>query len=307
MTIFNTSISFAIDTVDLRMWVYDTSKPIRGVIVSTPCCCDPNCTQLDFYQRTAWQTLAVAHDFAIVGTYYHSTYPTEDGAYQALIDGIKSLATISGHSELSNAPMCLYGFSAGGMFSMYFAQYAPTRTIAFAHNKGRLTDITFTGGALEVPGFISYGSLESERISDNTNAFNRNRTNHALLALVVDWNMPHDEPINSEPLALFYFDQIIECRLPTNYVPGNPYTLTTLAENSGWLGNFSTATVYSHSTYPGNIYTASWLPNQFLANKWHNIVLQGGPGAGTFTNSIGKICGSAPQQCNNPIIQFNLH
>lgn len=273
-------------TLYLRMWVYDNSKPIRGVIVCTPGIVPNGSDGRAYYTgRTMWRTVGQAHDFAIIGLYFSSSSgnPNSSGGLQALINGLNSLATNSGHSEVRTVPICPYGFSGGGCFSVLLTQYVPTRVIAFAHNKGAcISSANFSGIALGVPGFITYGENDTSRITAAINAFTLNRGNHALWALFVDLGQGHNECCNAEPLAVLYFDQLIERRLPAGYIPGSNYTLVVLDENSGLLGNNDTITVSSHASYNGNVYTASWLPNQTIADSW--VRMQGGK----------------PSPCNNP-------
>lgn len=58
------------------------------------------------------------------------------GSGQAMLDALTELSMQSKHPELANAPLLLWGMSAGGQFNYEFVAWKPERVVAFVVNKG---------------------------------------------------------------------------------------------------------------------------------------------------------------------------
>ena len=131
------------DKAAFRLWYPDNAKFLRGVLVLVP---GSNADGRADVGDRFWQTFASRNDFALIGCRF-TDKPHEEafienyanaaqGSGQALLDALTAFSGRSDHPELANAPLLLWGMSAGGEFNYEFTAWKPERVIAFVVNKG---------------------------------------------------------------------------------------------------------------------------------------------------------------------------
>ena len=147
----------------VRLWIPPGLAVARGVVVLN--------TGIDGDNRGAvddvrWRAAAQLWGFAIVGTYLHGgNYGNAgQGSGQALLGCLGRLAADSGHPELRDAPIVMYGFSHGAAFTYSFTWFAPARMIAFVCAKSGFPTDADVPAALMVPGALIYGQYDDGHV-----------------------------------------------------------------------------------------------------------------------------------------------
>src|SRR5262249_48284577 len=118
-----------------------------------------------------WQDFATRHHLAIVACRFtdkpHDQSFIEEyvnvsrGSGQALLDALTAFARASGRGELAEAPLLLWGMSAGGQFDYEFVAWKPERVVAFVVNKGGIYYTALASkAAREVPGLLFIGEKD---------------------------------------------------------------------------------------------------------------------------------------------------
>ena len=116
------------DKAAFRFWSPSAPGPLRGVVVLV---LGSNGDGRPMAEETFWQEFATRNRMAIVACHFtdkpHDQFFIEDyvnvsqGSGQALVDALAAFARRSGHSEVANAPLLMWGMSAGGQFNYEFA------------------------------------------------------------------------------------------------------------------------------------------------------------------------------------------
>jgi hypothetical protein len=255
-----------------RCYVADNLQTVRGIFVLTP---GSNIDGRAMAQETFWQSLAAKHQFALVACFFNESLTGSDydiafkGSGQLLLDAIGAFGDQAQHPEMKNAPLALWGFSAGGEFNYSFTTWKPDRVIAFVVNK--IEDFQSYSGEwttpmLKVPAIYFFGTQDQDRrVKAVTEAFQRGRARGAFLCLAPEKNVGHAVG-NSLELAIPFLDAAIEQRL------GNDGALKDINPEDGWFGNVSTGQISPAGMYTGKKEMASWLPDEVTALKWKEFV-----------------------------------
>ena len=177
------------DRAEFRLWVPDNAETIRAILVLVP---GSNGDGRDQIETPLWRELAREQDLAIVALHMtdkqHEDMFIEhyvnvaEGSGDALLAALDQLAKLSGHAEVSTAPLLLWGMSAGGEFNYEFALWRPERVAGFVVNKGGIY-YTALGSrrARQVPGLFFVGSEDLAFRNDIVRGlFSINRRAHAL-------------------------------------------------------------------------------------------------------------------------------
>ncbi len=266
--------------VETRMYIPADQKVLRGIIVWSP--------GLGGDGRgfaTQYRTKVTVEDwgFAAVGVKFpistNKYIYADQGSGRALLNSISAHAADSGHLELINAPLLMFGFSHGGAFAYSFTLWRPSRVIAFACNKsGYATTAVTTPAARAVPGIFFFGEFDHETVYPRmTKILRANRPLGARWSLAEDWGAAH-EPGGANNLILPFFDQAIKLRIPEVVAPWTgPVVLNWLSQVTGYLGDNQSfranpSTITTYGSYPGDKSKASWLPNAVTAGAWRECV-----------------------------------
>ena len=142
------------------------------------------------------------------------------GSGQALLDALTRFANRSQHPEIANAPLFLWGMSAGGQFNYEFMAWKPERVAAFVVNKGGIYySALVSSAARDVPGILFVGGKDLEfRTNTIVGLFAVNRRGGALWALAEEPAAAHIVG-RSRDMALIFFEDVHSAapRRPAEY------------------------------------------------------------------------------------------
>jgi hypothetical protein len=256
-----------------RFWSPAYNQPVRGVIVIVP--------GLDgdgrgMISSPTWQSLAKKYRLALVSCFLQggNYYEAERGTGDALLEALKNFAEKSSHPEIAQAPLLLYGESAGGQFNYDFVLWKPERTMAFVVNKGGY----YVGGEADshvraVPGLFFLGLKDSDlRIDAIKSRWSEGRKAGALWALAPQPNSGH-EFSRTAAVAQVFFEGVLKNRLPDETLADSEGpAMKPMDEGHGWLGDLTSHEVHDGSTDTEPNRADSWFPDQDSANAWKKFV-----------------------------------
>jgi len=131
--------------VTYAIWIPDTTKTLRGIIVHQHGAGTSAARASEFAAYDLhWQALAKKWDCALLGPSYHVSNEKIDtskgsaelwfdprrGSEKTFLKALDDLAVKSTHLEIKTIPWCLWGHSAGGIWSDVMAALHPERIIA---------------------------------------------------------------------------------------------------------------------------------------------------------------------------------
>ena len=260
------------DKAAFRLWMTDDNRAVGGVLVLMPGSAEDG---RSLAEDPFWQGFAKQHNFALVGCFFsdrpHENMDVEEyanakeGSGQALLDVLSLFAKNSGHAELVNAPLLLWGHSAGGEFNYEFACWQPQRVIAFVVNKGgiyysNLASVT-TG---KVPGLFVVGEKDIAFRNDVIKGiFSINRRFGAIWTFAVEPGIGHAIGRTKE-LAAAFFNELLPLRLDTI----QDANLLEIKEDSGWVGDPKTYEIIPFPNWQAQSYGCSWIVNAKFASTW---------------------------------------
>jgi dienelactone hydrolase len=255
-----------------RFWFPEQIKTIRGIVTLVP---GSNGDGRPQATEPFWQEFARKHQFALAGCYFkdkpHENMNIEDyalasgGSGQALLDAIREYAGKARHPEAANAPLLLWGHSAGGEFNYEFVCWKPERVLAFVVNKGGYYYTHLAPAATrQVPGILFVGEKDEEfRTASVRGLFAVNRRAGALWTFAVEPNAGH-EPGHTREMAAAFFDSVIKSRLSADAMIAQP-------PDTGWAGDLKTFEVKPAASKPNGPMNA-WLPDESAAKRWQEFV-----------------------------------
>ena len=259
------------DKAEFRFWYPDSAGPVRAIVVLVPGSNGDGRPQVD---DEFWRAFATRLNLGLVGCRFtdkqHEQMFIEHyvnvskGTGQALLDALASFARRSGHAEVADAPLLLWGMSAGGEFNYEFAAWKPERVVAFVVNKGNVYYTALASDAARrVPGLLFTGETDLEyRIQAVNGLFGINRRAGALWALTQEPGVGH-AVARSRDLAAMLFEDMIAARLPG---------LKLLDEKQGFFGDLKTAAIQPVGDSKPPSTPTVWLPNERLARAWQAVV-----------------------------------
>jgi poly(3-hydroxybutyrate) depolymerase len=262
------------DHADFRLWIPTGAGPLKTLLVLVP---GSNGDGRRMADDSLWQSFATRNRAAIIASRFtdkpHEQGFLEDyvdvshGSGQALLDAIDSLAARAKHPELKNAPLLLWGMSAGGQFNYEFTAWKPERVAAFVVNKGGIYySALVPRAARDVPGLLFIGGKDLDsRIAAITGLFAINRRAGALWALTEEPSAGH-AVARSAQLGAMFFDDVLALRLKDGA------TLERLAEKDGWYGDIRAKTISAVGTQRPPAAPTAWLPSERTAKAWVSVV-----------------------------------
>lgn len=195
--------------------------------------------------------------------------PNNEISDEVLFALLEEFSGASGHAELADRPVLLFGLSSGSHEAGGFVSRHPDRAIGLLLRvpTGAL-DLT-SASTLAVPTLVIQGGADV--VANNTlvqTIFTGNRSRGGLWSLVVEPDVAHDVATAlANSAAIDWLSEALSRRLPAT--PGNP--LVALSEPSGWLGNQATREIASWAAYTGDRTTASWLLSSAIAASWQQL------------------------------------
>ncbi len=255
---------------EFRLWLPAIDDGIRAIVVLMP---GSNGDARSMVEDPVWQAFAMKHKLALVGCHItdkpHEQNFIEEyanvsqGSGDALLGALGAFASRAHHPELGNAPLLMWGMSAGGQFNYEFTAWRPERVLAFVVNKGGIYYTALAPrGARDVPGMLFIGGKDLEsRIQTITGLFAVNRRAGALWALAEEPGAAHVVG-RSRDLAILFFEDILSLRL------NETGALKPLAERAGFLGDPKLKSVRPMSEGSAPNYPTAWLPSSRVAHAW---------------------------------------
>ena len=186
---------------------------------------------------------------------------------------LQRLAQESGHQELADAPLLLWGQSAAGSFAATFAALRPQRTIAFVryHSAGA----GLLGGDIKVlsqiPALLLVAETDAQTArGEAETSWKNGRSVGAPWTFGVEPDATHGDEralTNANGLIIPWITAVLRQRLPLNGA-----TLRRVTDGSAWLGNNQTGEVAPFGTFSGSKPGASWLPDEPTARGWRDVL-----------------------------------
>jgi len=199
-----------------------------------------------------------------------------------LFDRLRDLGARSGHAEIGNAPLFLYGHSNGTGFSAVFPSYEPERVWAWVSMRPGITFQVYQPGAAQVPGLVIFGEEDSflarPSREENLAVVPALRNKHgALWNIAVEPKTGHGPGEKTWPLVFSFLRHTFAARVPADAdLRKGLVQLKTPAPESGYLGeNWDSAkggyqelTIAPYAGFSGDKSAASWLVNAAYAADW---------------------------------------
>jgi pimeloyl-ACP methyl ester carboxylesterase len=254
-----------------RLWLPEKAGRVRGLFVLVPGLQGDGFGLVD---DPRWQLLATKWNFGLLGCTLRDREGNyslaEKGTGRALLDALKKLGVRSNHPELGEAPLAMWGHSAGGQFNYNFTNWAPERVIAFVAVKGGYYESQTDARSRSVPALFFIGEKdEAVRIENISRVFQTNRRQGAVWCLAVEPNEGHGVG-RTVDFALAFFDAVVPQRLDAS--PSGEARLRELGQAAGWLGSLSSYEVAPATSYSQPVGEAVWLPGEQAALKWKEFV-----------------------------------
>ena len=192
------------------------------------------------------------------------------GGADGLFILLEDLAKQSGHAELANAKLLLWGQSAAGSFVVTFAALYPGRTIGFvryhSHSRELPVDIETTA---QIPGLLLAGETdETAGVEDTLALWRRGRVLGAPWTFGIEPGASHrslEHLAHANRVAIPWVSAVFQLRMQGDV------TLSPIAEHAGWLANLQSGAINSCASFSGVRQEASWLPDEATALGWQAV------------------------------------
>ena len=259
------------DKAAFRLWTPSSSDALVGVLVLTP---GSNGDGRSAVLDTVWQAFATKHRLALLASqltdkpheqgFIEHYVDVSKGSGQAMLDALTELSMQSKHPELANAPLLLWGMSAGGQFNYEFVAWKPERVVAFVVNKGGIYySALVSAAARQVPGMLFVGGNDlAFRTNTIVGLFAVNRRAGALWALANEPSAGHIVG-KSRDVALIFFEDVLELRRDRTST-----VLHRLDQRSGLIGDLEQYTFAPSESGSAPSGPTAWLPTARVARAW---------------------------------------
>ncbi len=249
-----------------RVWLPSGLDQVRGMIVLVPGANGDGRGQIN---DKSWRALAEDLGFGLIGCFFKSEGASycyaQNGSGETLLEALEEFAKSVERPEVAEAPVLLWGHSAGGQFNYNFACWQPERTLAFIVNKGGYYyDTPARPATRDIPAILFLGMKDQPvRVKNITALFEEYRPRGALWALCREAGAAHGVG-ESKSVAQEFFRAVVAERLSSK----PPAGIEALVENEGWLGDLETLEVAPEADFGGSKREAAWLPTGAVAEAW---------------------------------------
>ncbi len=206
-----------------------------------------------------------------------------------LYEKLKYFAGKSGHPELENAPLFLYGHSNGTGFSAIFPATEGERVWAWVSMRPGITFQVYQPGAARVPGMVMFGEddhfLARPSKAENLAVVELMRKKHgALWHSVVEPKTGHGPGEKTWPLVFSFLRHSFAARVPPDCDPRRgPVKLLQLKPEQGYLGRnwdvekggYQELPIAPFTDFSGDKTVASWLISSGYAADWQKFQCDG--------------------------------
>jgi len=277
---------------NFTLWLPKDIKTVKALVVISQ-----HGSGAHLFQDSRLQELALNLNLGIVGL-------LGPGAQIGVAPGVlenalDNLGKQSGHPEISNAPMVVFGMSNGSAFSGGYASRVPRRILGWITYHPGNPRLYARPELFAIPGMVvigetdayaglSYGTPEHpEHPEQNTLLeFERvRRENGALTQFIVEPGVGHKhDDKNSWPIIFEFIKALINVRLPAGADPVNgAIALKQINASDGWLGEIWDSKVgggqelkiVSYGDYKGDLGKTSWLISKEYALEWQKMSRDG--------------------------------
>ena len=195
-----------------------------------------------------------------------------EGGTDALLMIMQRLGDESGHQEVKDCPLLLWGWSAAASFGTTFAELYSERTIAFIRYHTHLRGLSPNVQRLKnIPALLIAGQKdETAGTEDAETLWRSGRAAGAPWTFAIEPGATHaDEErfVSSHELMIPWIAAVLRDRLE----PGSA-RLAPVRENTGWFGENRTMEIAPDRTFSGAEAQSSWLPDEPTARAWRNVV-----------------------------------
>lgn len=268
-------------SAEFAIWLPGGIETYRGVLYLGP---GYESSSIPFMEETRWQELAREHKLVILTSCMFSRdeegiagpyWMAEHGSGQALLNALSYFAKESKHPEIENAPLAMWGHSAGGQFGYAFACWKPERVITFVAIKGGYYLAEASEKVLKMPALWFVGEFDEPRRLDAVDKlFQKYMDEEPLWSLGYEQNAGH-EIGRADELAIPWLKEMIEARLPKDAnASKGPIVLKDIDQSKAWLGDMMDGYTAPASNYERDRKVAIWIPNEKLAKLWRAFRLQ---------------------------------
>jgi len=238
------------------------------------------------YEDPEWRRLSESLDCGLLHASIRSTDPTRPDGYvdaqkvvrKASLGGAKGLlmlldrlATESGHPELKDAKILIWGHSAAGSFGISFAALLPQRTIGFiryhSHRRGASVDMKVVA---QIPALlIAGGSDATAGVEDSEELWMTGRSAGAPWTFAIEPDATHgsrEALKETNGLVMPWIAAVFHQRVGENGAGLRP-----INESSAWIGDYLTGEIAPFGSFPGRKAEAIWLPDEASARAWREV------------------------------------
>jgi hypothetical protein len=235
----------------------------RGFAIGTPFGAPPPTEAALQDLGAMFRDLAAERGLAIIGSrrFGPGAYPNTPASDQLLLAGIAEAASLTGRTDLLDAPILVYGISGGTPQATGFTQRNPER-IAGLFLKVPVTAGPLSGRALQVPAYVVLAELDAFVNNAMLRAtFESHRAAGAPWAMALERGVPHHSLSESQRELTVAWMRAILPLTNAGAFRRNPPRV-------GWLGDPSTGEIASVAAFAGDRSAASWFPTRPLALQW---------------------------------------
>lgn len=229
---------------------------------------------------TSLRALARSRRFALLGT-KNTGMPNSSASDDALLSAVRNAGEKSGHPELIEAPILMFGLSSGGPEAAGMAARHAERAVGLLLRVPVGVVSLNSAAALAIPTFVMQAGRDDPQMNLRVkDGFLTNRARGGLWSLAVEPDVIHAQATErANGTCIAWLSQVLAMRLPST--PGA--ALNVLQEDAGWLGDQSTLSIAAWGDYAGDRTAASWLLNEATASSWKLLAtpVSGGGGGGT--------------------------
>jgi poly(3-hydroxybutyrate) depolymerase len=263
------------DKAFYRLWYPPVEDAVSAVVVLMP---GSNGDARLATDDAFWQEFATRNKVALLGcqltdkphdqNFIEAYAYAAQGSGQTLLDALQQLARDSKHPELAQAPLLLWGMSAGGEFNYEFVAWKPERVAAFVVNKGGIYYTALTSQATRsVPGILFVGGKDLEfRTNTISGLFAVNRRAGALWAFANEPGVAHVVG-RSRDVAAIFFEDVLASRRGESSGAVKP-----ISAETGFIGDLKTGTFQPAAGLKPPGAPTAWLPTERVARAWQAMV-----------------------------------
>ena len=271
------------EEVRFDLWLPEGIEVVKGVVVMSG-----HGSGESLFYRPDLRALALELG---LGLFKFTGNPMQRGFWprSLLFDRLREFGAKSGHPEIGNAPLFLYGHSNGTGFSAVFPSYEPERVWGWVSMRPGITFQVYQPGAAQVPGLVIFGEddhfLARPSREENLAVVSVLRKKHgALWNIAVEPKTGHGPGEKTWPLVFSFLRHTFVALVPADADPRKgPVKLKTPAPELGYLGeNWDSAkggyqelTIAPFAGFSGDKSTASWLVNAAYAADWQAFQREG--------------------------------